>query len=186
MPRLKATKSITVETASTFPQIVLPRLFLVIVGTLAVFNLVFPGQQAARAQDESSSTVTSSILEVPSSEEGVNLKFTLYNGQYFQYFSAGVGIEERKAVYPGYPLKLIFVQGARAYLAEVNISILKADGTTLVEIPSAHVMGPWLFVNIPSGTYTITATDSRGRAIKKQVKLGEERTKVVHFRWPAL
>ena len=127
----------------------------------------------------------SSILELPSGTDGDKLKFTLYEGNDVQYFSAGVGIEERQAVYPAYPLKLIFVQGVRAYLAEVNISIAKADGTTLVEIPSDHVMGPWLFVNLPSGTYTITATDSLQRAIEKQVKVEGTETKVIHFRWPA-
>ena len=127
----------------------------------------------------------SSILELPSGDENSKLKFTLYEGNGVQYFSAGVGIEERQAVYPPYPLKLIFVQGARAYLAEVNISIAKADGTTLVEIPSDHVMGPWLFVNLPSGTYTITATDSLQRIIEKQVSVEGTETKVIHFRWPA-
>ena len=127
----------------------------------------------------------SSILELPSADENTKLKFTLYEGNDVQYFSAGVGIEERQAVYPPYPLKLIFVQGARAYLAEVNISIAKADGTTVVEIPSDHVMGPWLFVNLPSGTYTITATDSLQRAIEKQVSVEGTETKVIHFRWPA-
>jgi len=186
MLRLNANKSITVQTAGTFHQRLFPGPFLVLSGILVRCNLILTGQQTARAQGETSSTVTSSILEVPSAEEGVNLKFTLYNGQYFQYFSAGVGIEERKAVYPGYPLKLIFVQGARAFLAEVTISIVKSDGTTLVEIPSEHVMGPWLYVNMPAGTYTVTATDSRQRVVKKQVRLGDERTKVVHFRWPAI
>ena len=127
----------------------------------------------------------SSILEIPSGTDGGTLKFTLYKGNDVQYFSAGVGIEERQAAYPAYPLKLIFVQGARAFLAEVNISIAKADGTALVEIPSDHVMGPWLFVNLPSGTYTITATDSLQRTIEKQVKVEGTGTKVIHFRWPA-
>ena len=127
----------------------------------------------------------SSILEIPSGTDGDTLKFTLYEGNNVQYFSAGVGIEERQAAYPAYPLKLIFVQGARAFLAEVSISIADADGKAVVEIPSDHVMGPWLFVNLPSGTYTITATDSLQRPIEKQVKVGGTGTKVIHFRWPA-
>ncbi len=149
-------------------------------------NLDFIEPKAALAEVESSSAVTSSILEIPSPDKEVKLTFTLYKVNNVQYFSAGVGVEERNASYPPYPLKLIFVQGGRAFLAEVAISIAKSDGTSLADIPSEHVMGPWLFVELPTGTYTITATDSQQRIIKKEVRVGEGGTRVVHFRWPAL
>lgn len=158
---------------------------IVLYGMVAVSTLSLTADPTAMAQTEGSSKLSVTTLEVPSADEGVNLNFAFYNGKDVQYFSAGVGIEERKALYPPYPLKLIFVQGKRAYLAEVTVSIVKSDGTTLVDIPSEHVMGPWLFVNLPSGAYTINATDTKGRAITKQIRIGGEKTRVVHFRWPA-
>ena len=77
-------------------------------------NLDFIEPKAALAEVESSSAVTSSILEIPSPDKEVKLTFTLYKVNNVQYFSAGVGVEERNASYPPYPLKLIFVQGGRA------------------------------------------------------------------------
>lgn len=158
---------------------------LVFGGILFLCSLALTIQPHTSAHAESSSDARGSILEVPSSTEGAKLKFTLYEAKDVQYFSAGVGIEERHAVFPSYPLKLIFVKGTRAYLANVTISIAKSDGTTLVDIPSEHVMGPWLFVNLPPGAYTITATDSNQRAIQRHVNIEGTKTRVVHFRWPA-
>ena len=159
---------------------------LVFGGVLFLCSVALTTQAVTSAHAESSSDVPWSILEVPSSTDEITLKFTLYEAKDVQYFSAGVGIEERRAVYPQYPLKLILVQGIRAFLAEVNISITKSDGTPLVKIPSEHVMGPWVFINLPSGSYTISATDSNQRTIERKVRVEGTQTRVVHFRWPAL
>lgn len=185
MLNLNSHKSSNIVGARLFrkPLFHVPFLFVCGVGALCQLLLLQP--QATFGESGSSSAVTSSILEVPSPDEEVKLTFTLYNGEGIQYFSAGVGIEERKASYPPYPLKLIFVQGARAFLAEVTVSIVKSDGTTLVDIPSEHVLGPWLFINLAGGNYTITATDSQQRAVTQQVQVGGTKTKVVHFRWPS-
>lgn len=185
MLRLEATESIKAEVMKSCSRGLHQVPSWVLFGIVAICNFVLIAGQPVKAQDGSPPIVTTSILEVPSSDKEFKLQFTLYSGKNVQYFSAGVGIEERQAIYPGYPLKLIFVQGARAYLAEVKITIARADGTTLVDIPSEHVMGPWLFINLPSGTYTISATDSHQRVITKKVHVGGERIKVVHFRWAA-
>lgn len=165
---------------------VFSKLWFILIGIGALCLLHVAQLQKAFAQGEPSTTLSASILEVPSSDDSVKLTFPLYKLNHLQYFSAGVGVEERNANYPPYPLKLIFVQGERAFLAEVTIAIAKSDGTSLADIPSEHVMGPWLFVELPSGTYTITAKDSHQRTIKKEVQVAEGRTTVVHFRWPAL
>ena len=41
----------------------------------------------------------------------------LYRAGEVQYFSAGVGVEERSAAYPPFPLKLIFTAGGKPYVA---------------------------------------------------------------------
>ena len=110
-------------------------ILLVLCGIGVLSNLPFISPHAALADVKSSATVTSSMLEVPSSDEEVKLTFPLYQTNNVQYFSAGVGVEERNATYPTYRLKLIFVQGERAFLADVTISIAKSDGTTLADIP---------------------------------------------------
>ena len=81
-------------------------------------------------------------------------------------------------------LKLIFVQGERAYLAEVSTVISKEDGTQLIKIPGEEVAGPWLFLNLPAGNYMISGTDSNGVTIKKPITIQADRSSVVHFRFP--
>ena len=148
-----------------------------------VFTLLCTGNDVFAAN--SSTTVTESTLEVPYSGSIPKgpLKFPLYKGEGFQYFSAGVGLEERQLTYPPYPVKFILVQGSGAFLSNVSFSIRQLDGTLNFEIPAAHVEGPWVFLNIPTGTYLITATNSQQKKIEKQVSVTEDRSQVIHLRW---
>ena len=126
------------------------------------------------------------ILEIPLPTGSIpkTLAFPLYEQESIQYFSAGLGKEERSLTYPPFPLKLIFVQGERAFLARVSVHIAKEDGTQLLRIPGEEVEGPWLFINIPTGTYVVSGTDSDGTNIKKTITVETPKPTVVHFRWP--
>ncbi len=126
-------------------------------------------------------------LEIPLNSGKIpqTLRFPVYEQNGVQYFSAGLGKEERRLPFPPYPLKMIFVQGERAYLAGVDVEIFqKEGGKRLVFIPRDVVEGPWLFVNLPTGQYLIAATNSRGTTIKKAVNIPAQQTQKVHFRWP--
>ena len=126
------------------------------------------------------------LLEIPLPTGSIPniLTFPLYEQESIQYFSAGLGKEERSLTYPPFPLKLIFVQGERAFLARVSVHIAKKDGTQLLRIPEEEVEGPWLFINIPTGTYVVSGTDSDGTNIKKTITVETPKPTVVHFRWP--
>ena len=126
------------------------------------------------------------LLEIPLPTGSIpkTLTFPLYEQGSIQYFSAGLGKEERSLRYPPFPLKLIFVKGERAFLAGVSVHIAKEDGTQLLRVPSEEVEGPWLFINIPAGTYVISGTDSDGTTIKKTITVQTTKSTVVHFRWP--
>jgi hypothetical protein len=126
------------------------------------------------------------LLEIPLPTGGIpkTLTFPLYEQESIQYFSAGLGKEERSLRYPPFPLKLIFVKGVRAFLAGVSVHIAKEDGTQLLTVPGEEVEGPWLFINIPAGTYVISGTDSDGTTIKKTITVPKDKSTVVHFRWP--
>ena len=126
------------------------------------------------------------LLEIPLPEGSIpkKLTFPLYEQDSIQYFSAGLGKEERSLTYPPFPLKLIFVQGERAYLAGVAIHLTNEDETLRLEIPGEEVEGPWLFINIPTGTYVISGTDSDGTTVKKTITVQPTKSTVVHFRWP--
>ena len=126
------------------------------------------------------------VLEIPLPAENIpkTLTFPLYEQGSNQYFSAGLGKEERSLIYPPFPLKLIFVQGERAFLAGVSIQVANEDGTQILKIPGEEVEGPWLFIKIPSGTYVVSGTDSSGTTIKKTISVQTEKSTVVHFRFP--
>ena len=128
----------------------------------------------------------SKTLELPLEGETIpkTLKFPVYEQNSVHYFSAGLGKEERSLAYPSYPLKLIFVQGERAYLAGITVHISQADGKPLLTIPGEEVQGPWLFIDVPTGKYVITGTNNSGINIEKTLLISQEKTTVVHFRWP--
>jgi hypothetical protein len=112
------------------------------------------------------------------------LRVPVYEQNTIQYFSAGLGKEERSLSYPPYPLKLIFVKGERAFLAGVAIEVLHPDQKSLISIPGEEVQGPWLFLNLPAGKYVLKATDSNGTTLEKSITLATKDTTTVHFRWP--
>ena len=100
-----------------------------------------------------------------------------------KYFSAGVGTEERSAKYPAFPLKLIFVSGPKAYLSQVAVTIIDAEGRVRLEVPREQVSGPWLFVDLPPGTYDITAEGPDKARIKERVTISAKESKAVYLRW---
>jgi len=101
-----------------------------------------------------------------------------------RYFSAGVGLEEREADYPPFPLKLVFVVGGKPYLTHVAVSITDESGSVKLAIPREQVIGPWLFVDLPSGTYQISAIWEGQTQTNTAVKISAERTHIVYLRWP--
>jgi hypothetical protein len=110
-------------------------------------------------------------------------RLPLYRSGGLRYFSAGVGVEERMAEYPPFSLKLVFTAGGKPYLAGVSVTIQPASGGTALTIPPEQVEGPWLFVDLPSGIYDVTAThgDRRQSLTRIQVDAGQQRT--IHLRW---
>jgi len=100
-----------------------------------------------------------------------------------RYFSTGIGMEERTAQYLPFPLKLVFVAGAKAYVTKVAVTITATKGKMRVRIPGDQVTGPWLFVDLPAGTYDITAARRNRTEVKQRVAVVPGRTKVAYFRW---
>ncbi|GJL55352.1 MAG: hypothetical protein NPIRA02_24840 [Nitrospirales bacterium] len=137
----------------------------------------------ARA-DDSTMAVTESTLRVPyTGAPSGSLSFPLYKGQNFSYFSAGVGLEERTLTYPSYSLKLILVQDGGAYLSNVAMTVHQLDGPVSFDIPAAHVEGPWVFINIPTGTYVLKAMNSQQQLLEKQIDVVDDKQKVLYLRW---
>ncbi|TAL12623.1 MAG: hypothetical protein EPO02_01105 [Nitrospirae bacterium] len=119
------------------------------------------------------------------SEDGTTAKTMLpiYRVGAVQYFSAGTGVEERSAQYPPFPLKLVFLAGPRGYLSQVAVTIKDTKGAVNLLVPGDQVTGPWLFVDLPAGTYEITAIRRDRSEVKQKVEVGAGGSRTVHFRW---
>jgi hypothetical protein len=102
-----------------------------------------------------------------------------------RYFSAGVGLEERAAEYPPFSLKLVFTEGGKPFLAGVDVTIQPAKGGTAIRIPREQVEGPWLFMDLPSGIYDISANYASRTQGLKGIKVEEGKQKTVYLRWAA-
>lgn len=118
-------------------------------------------------------------------EDGITSKDTIpiRRAGDIRYFSAGVGVDERTATYPKFPLKLIFVAGAKAYASQVSVTIEDSKGAVRLQVPAEQVTGPWLFVDLPDGTYTITATRGDQTQAKAQGDISKGHVKAVYLRW---
>ena len=108
----------------------------------------------------------------------------LYQAGGVRYFSAGVGVEERNAEYPPFPLKLVFTAGGKPYLSGVEVTITPAKGGAVIAIPREQVEGPWLFVDLPAGIYDVSAMQGDRMQGLKGIKIEPGRQKSVLLRWP--
>jgi hypothetical protein len=111
------------------------------------------------------------------------LTLPLHKAGAVRYFSAGIGAEERQVKYPPFPLKLIFVAGPKAYLSRVAVTIADKKGTVKLEVPAAQVTGPWLYVDLPAGAYTVTATREGQAQVKGEVTVEKGGVKTLYLRW---
>lgn len=125
------------------------------------------------------------VLELSWTVEGqpVVQQVPLHHRGGVRYFSAGVGLEERMAEYPPFPLKLVFTAGGKPFLAGVAVTITPAAGGPPVTIPDEQVDGPWLFVDVPSGVYDITGVHGGVTQRLKGIAVKAGTSKTVHLRW---
>lgn len=102
-----------------------------------------------------------------------------------EYMSGGIGqtqIDAMKAVANKYPLTLTFSQkmgGAADFLANFPVTIKGADGKTIFQATSG---GPYMFVKIPAGTYTIVAVNN-GKTLERQAVVNATGSTPVSFEW---
>jgi len=123
-------------------------------------------------------------LEHPGNGQTVKEYLPLHRSGNIRYFTAGVGLLERQAEYPPFSLKLVFTAGGKPYLTGVDVAIRALNGETAITIPKEEVEGPWLFVDLPTGTYDITATYGTQQQSLKGMKIIAGKQKTLYVRWP--
>ena len=154
---------------------------------LPVVGIVGTGEWALSA------TKTSMVL-LPA-EEGLELQYgdgtirdktviPLHRAGNIRYFSAGVGLEEREADYPAFSLKLVLVVGGKPYLARVAVTIAGENDSVKLTIPKEEVTGPWLFIDLPTGAYRISAVWEGQTQTNRTIRVQKGVTNTVYVRWP--
>lgn len=158
---------------------------LILSTALWCFIATDPFAQAGAAPTAKGSPPGDGIELEYTAEDGTTAKTVLpiYRVGAVRYFSAGVGVEERSAQYPPYPLKLVFIAGPKAYVTQAAVTIKDTKGAVSLLVPGEQVTGPWLFVDLPAGTYEITAIRRDRSAIKQKVEVGAGGSRTVYFRW---
>lgn len=100
------------------------------------------------------------------------------------YVSGGVGeksLDRMKALVTDFNLKLVFALKTGDYLSDVKVAIADRNGKALLNTTSE---GPWFLAKLPAGTYQVVATYA-GKEAKRQVAIGPDKLKTIHFRWDA-
>lgn len=99
------------------------------------------------------------------------------------FLSGGVGQSEREALKDmgkDYPLKLIFSNRNGEYLAGVMVKILDQKDKPIFTTISD---GPWLFINIPPGTYNMEVNFKGKQKRISQIKIEKGSQKVFSLQW---
>lgn len=97
-----------------------------------------------------------------------------------KYYSAGVGIEERKQLPQFFPLKVVFATDQRQLLCDAEVRISSA-GKTIFESRAEN--GPWLIVDLPAGTYDVVAIQDGKAKSAKGVRIAAGKKQTVVLRW---
>ncbi len=107
----------------------------------------------------------------------------IYRSGEMRYFAAGVGRLERTATYPKFPLKLSF-RGSDGALSFVAVTVWTQDESQVWQIPTSHVKGPWVFLDLKEGTYRIDVVKGADRQSCTNLKITTGKQKTIVFTWP--
>ena len=98
------------------------------------------------------------------------------------YLSGGIGEEERETLRHmahDYNVQLIFAAKEGHYVADVHVTIADERGRTVLDAVSE---GPWLYTQLPSGTYTIMVQVS-GQTQRRVAQVGQRKKTQLQFYW---
>ena len=122
-------------------------------------------------------------LEIPTDVGVQKETLPLYRSGKIQYFSAGIGQVEREATYPPFSLKLVFTAGGKPFVTGVAVVLRHSQGAILLTVPREQVTGPWLFIDVPDGTYEVAATLGGQTQQVKGIKVRRGHVSTQHVRW---
>jgi hypothetical protein len=103
--------------------------------------------------------------------------------QGFPYLSGGVSSDEREVMEErgkSFNLKLIFAAKTGAYLSNVKLVIGDTKGGEIISITTN---GPWFFIQVPPGSYSVNATFTGETKQIKGLKVPKDQTATRTLSW---
>ena len=97
--------------------------------------------------------------------------------------SGGVSLNARdnmRSQTPPHNVKMVFALSTGNYVSDVHVKVTDKSGRAVIDDVSN---GPWLFAQLPAGSYTATATYN-GKAVTQRFSIGKG-VRTANFRWPA-
>lgn len=98
-----------------------------------------------------------------------------------EYITGGVGFDEREAMEAmaeEYNMKAVFALASGNFIADIAVTITKPTGEKVLETVST---GPWLYVKLPPGAYSVKAL-YKGTEKIRTINVGQT-LKVFLFHW---
>ena len=98
--------------------------------------------------------------------------------------SGGVSLNARdnlRSQTPPHNVKMVFALNTGNYVSDVQVKVTDRSGRVVLEDVSN---GPWLFAQLPPGSYTATATYN-GAPMTHRFTVGKGGVRTAQFRWPA-
>jgi len=98
--------------------------------------------------------------------------------------SGGVSVNARdnlRSQVPPHNIKMVFALNTGNYLSDVDVKVTDRSGKVVIQDVSN---GPWLYAQLPPGSYTATATYN-GSAKTQRFTVGKAGARTANFRWPA-
>ena len=128
------------------------------------------------------SLVLMSMAPAVQGQEGFIIKEEVV-GPNVKYMSGGVGLEERKAMETqgskGYDMKLEFAITPGNYVSFVDVKINDQSGKPVI---NTQANGPWLYADLPKGTYTVVANYEGKEKSQKVTVNGGLKKVTFHFK----
>lgn len=96
------------------------------------------------------------------------------------YMCSGIGESKDDPRTAKFPLKIVFATNSSALYSDVTVKINDEGGKKVFDL---FCDGAWLLVDLPSGKYSITASDQKGQSRSCSMTAGSSQTQCV-LRWP--